>query len=278
MSQISCPLQYNAQNLNQHAAAIFGERCVSYGEFYQMVSFVLDQLKNFNIAPKDHVGIFEPNSVEYLALLYALWYRKVTPCLINTRLPEERIAEQLKMTGSKVLITSVDGILHSAKIQTTKIDSREIFKDAQDQREKEIEPFQFSLDQNATILFTSGSTSEPKAAVHTFANHYYSAKGSNEHISLHARDKWLLSLPLYHVGGLAIIFRTMIAGAALVIANPTDDLNSVLDRYKVTHVSLVSTQLFRLLKDFSPDKNLNFLKAVLLGGGVDFRCAFRIRG
>jgi O-succinylbenzoic acid--CoA ligase len=67
--------------------------------------------------------------------------------------------------------------------------------------EKTSEPAEIPLDRPATVVFTSGSTGVPKAALHTFGNHYFSAIGSNANIALAAGDRWLHSLPLYHVGG-----------------------------------------------------------------------------
>ena len=69
----------------------------------------------------------------------------------------------------------------------------------------------------ATIIFTSGSTGSPKAVVHSLANHFYNALGANEQMPLNPGDRWLLSLPMYHVSGLAILFRTLLSGAAMVI-------------------------------------------------------------
>ena len=48
-------------------------------------------------------------------------------------------------------------------------------------------------------------------------NHYYNAPGSNASLPLTAEDRWLLDLPLHHVAGLGIVFRCLLAGAALVI-------------------------------------------------------------
>ena len=64
--------------------------------------------------------------------------------------------------------------------------------------------------------FTSGSSGFEKAVVHSLRNHIYNALGSNAFEPLNQGDRWLLSLPLYHVGGLAIFFRILISGAAMV--------------------------------------------------------------
>ncbi len=121
--------------------------------------------------------------------------------------------------------------------------------------------------QLATFLLTSGSSGKPKIACHSLGNHYFSAMGSNSVIPLSPNDRWLLTLPLYHVGGLQILFRSFVASSAVVISNKPM-IETLLNK-KITHLSLVPTQLYRLLnEDHSVLKRLSSqLKCILLGGG-----------
>ena len=64
-----------------------------------------------------------------------------------------------------------------------------------------------------------------KAVLHTIGNHFYSARGSNNNIVLEADDRWLFSLPAYHIGGMAIVFRILLAGAGLAIPSDRQDLS-----------------------------------------------------
>ncbi|MCL9776125.1 o-succinylbenzoate--CoA ligase [Vibrio methylphosphonaticus] len=114
------------------------------------------------------------------------------------------------------------------------------------------------LHQCASIIFTSGSTGKPKAVVHTVEQHLASAKGLLERFSYSDSDRWLLSLPMFHVSGLAIIWRWLSAGAQLKIA---DGVFSQ-DIADVSHASLVVTQLKRIIEQRIP----NQLRRVLLGG------------
>jgi O-succinylbenzoic acid--CoA ligase len=120
------------------------------------------------------------------------------------------------------------------------------------------------LHRPATIIFTSGSSGRPKAALHTYGNHYYSALGSAPNIPLAGGDRWLLSLPLYHVGGLSILFRSLLAGATIAIPERGASLGHSISTFGITHVSVVATQLRRLLREHS---ELDTTKAILLGGG-----------
>jgi O-succinylbenzoic acid--CoA ligase len=90
--------------------------------------------------------------------------------------------------------------------------------------------------------------------------------GSNENIRLVPGDRWLLSLPLFHVGGLGILFRCFLAGATVVIPGKNESLAEVIRTHEITHVSLVSTQLARLLGE--PREEFPSLKALLLGGSA----------
>lgn len=116
----------------------------------------------------------------------------------------------------------------------------------------------FAPDSLASIIFTSGSTGTPKAVVHTSRQHLASAHGLLQRFSFSQQDSWLLSLPMYHVSGLAIVYRWLQQGATLKIGSG----NLLEDIEGVTHASLVATQLKRLLE---VDVKLA-LTHVLLGG------------
>jgi len=122
-------------------------------------------------------------------------------------------------------------------------------------------------DTPAVIITTSGTTAEPKLALLSYGNLYYSACAANNNMPLNPGDRWLLSLPLYHVAGLGIMFRCLLAGAAIVVPGTQRQLADTILEQGITHISLVSTQLYRLLQDVDGLQALKKLKAILLGGG-----------
>lgn len=117
----------------------------------------------------------------------------------------------------------------------------------------------------STIILSSGSTGTPKAIVHSMAAHVASAEGAAVNMPLEPDDRWLWSLPLCHVSGLSILVRCAVAGATVVGVSAGTKLSAdLLEEQRVTHLSVVTTQLRRLLREKGfPSQHL---KAVLLGG------------
>ncbi|MBL9147778.1 MAG: AMP-binding protein [Phycisphaerae bacterium] len=120
----------------------------------------------------------------------------------------------------------------------------------------------------AAALFTSGSSGDPKLAVHRATSLVAAAQAANARVPFGPGDRWLLSLSPHHVGGLAILVRSIVAGAATRIGRgPTHVGDDLLRDPSITHVSVVGTQLRRLLDDPRCVERLRSMKAVLLGGG-----------
>ena len=103
--------------------------------------------------------------------------------------------------------------------------------------------------------------------MHGLRQHLASARGAVDALRLESGDCWLLSLPLYHVGGASTVFRTALTGATLAIALPHTEWDDAWQRLAPTHVSVVAAQLLRVLADDRATARLRGAKTVLGGGG-----------
>lgn len=115
----------------------------------------------------------------------------------------------------------------------------------------------------ALAVFTSGSTGAPKAALLPWSALLASADGVISHLGVHEGDRWLLDLPVAHVGGLGVVLRCARAGAAMAVPEPGKPVHEAVETLRPTHASFVGTQLRRLL-DSGADASS--LRAILLGG------------
>jgi O-succinylbenzoic acid--CoA ligase len=103
----------------------------------------------------------------------------------------------------------------------------------------------------------------------TYGNHLWSAVGSALNLGLREDDRWLACLPLFHVGGLAILLRGAIYGTTAVVHESFDAarVNASIDRDGVTIISVVSNMLQRMLDERGDTPYPPALRCVLLGGG-----------
>jgi O-succinylbenzoic acid--CoA ligase len=124
------------------------------------------------------------------------------------------------------------------------------------------------LPTHATVLFTSGSTGRPKAVVHDVQAHLDNARGALSVMPFAPGDRWLLSLPLGHVGGLAVLMRALVGGGAVVLPpSSSRSLCESIVRTKPTHLSLVAAQLQQIVVDRDAVAVLQQAKDILVGGG-----------
>ncbi len=260
------PLTASSERWPEREALICDGHSVSYRELANLVSITTSYLRDKGIAKGERVGILANNCRQYPILLHALWRIGAVACPISVRFPHEAVASMLDDIGCSALVTMGEpfGMDWSSSIR--RLDMAEVVSAQPDDSGDRSDELAFDLECPATVMFTSGTTTQPKAVLHTYANHYYSALGSNENIEVSPGDRWLLTLPLWHVGGLAILFRTMLGGAAVVIDDPGDNLEAVIERNRVTHLSLVATQLRRLLDQDLSQGAADRLKAILVGG------------
>ena len=119
------------------------------------------------------------------------------------------------------------------------------------------------------ILYTSGTTGRPKGACLRYESFLWSAAASALHLGASRDDRWLACLPLFHVGGLSVLVRSVLSGGAVVVHERFDAaaVAEALDGGRVTGASLVPTMLARVLDARAPGPLPAALRCVLVGGG-----------
>lgn len=126
----------------------------------------------------------------------------------------------------------------------------------------------FVGDETAVIMFTSGTTGRAKAVPLTWDNLCESARVSNEVLNRHGVGIWQIALPLYHVGGLQMVVRSLLNSNQFVLYRRFDADRVLADaaRKGVTHISVVDKMLQDML-DSPKAPVLSCYECILLGGG-----------
>jgi O-succinylbenzoic acid--CoA ligase len=238
----------------------------TYGQLDAALAATQARLQTQGVEPGARVALHLDRGSRAVLLLWALWRGGAVAVPLSTRLPPREVGRQAQQVGAVVLITDASDVGAVAPDELAVRPPDELVETGGERGAEAPFPRAHPPDRPATIVFTSGSTGAPKAALHTWENHLYSAKGANANLPLRPGDRWLLSLPLYHVGGLAVLVRCALAGAAVAVPDSASALDEALRTAEPTHVSLVATQ-FRRLLDAVDGPPSSTLRAVLLGGG-----------
>ncbi|OQX36000.1 MAG: o-succinylbenzoate--CoA ligase [Oceanospirillales bacterium LUC14_002_19_P2] len=262
-----CPLRHQAI-LSPDAVAVWFEKSrITFSELDDQVVDIQRQLITAGLQAGSHLAVVSGNSLTMLRLLLACLRSGIVFCPLNPRFPAAQLEEFIKSMDCDAFYVeereALEGLSVSGVVRITQLDSSAIMPNHSTAEMQEI-----GLDAEGLcdLILTSGSSGKAKAAGHCYRNHYYSAVGSQAQIPLDGHDAWLLSLPLFHVGGYAIVIRCLLAGAAIVLA-PDMVAAQALNHFPVTHLSLVNTQLYRLLQTDQVSLKDTSIKVILMGGG-----------
>ncbi len=238
---------------------------ITFEQLQSRVQSAMRRLQDYGLKSGDCLAIEAFSTREVIILLWAAMALKLIALPLNPRLPEETFRDYLHQFDCGAVYAPTRSKVFARK----HVELKPFSGSERPQREMVgALPKSIREQQAVTVVLTSGSTGRPRAVVHAYGNHYYSALGSNQNIPLQHGDRWLLSLPLFHVAGIAILFRTMLAGATVVVPRQNSDLAGNIRQFRPTHLSLVATQLSDLLQDARSVAHLRGMKAVLMGGSA----------
>ncbi|WP_454008995.1 AMP-binding protein [Aeromonas sp. Marseille-Q7275] len=255
-SLATCPVRHWAQTAPERTA-IHGDTSLSYRQLDARLNALCDQLELAGLKAGDRLAAVVRGALEDVLLAWACVRSGLVFCPLNPAFPLPRQAELAAQLDASAFWSAGETPVGSGL--PLRLDfTGELAAEGN---------YLLVPDQQSNMILTSGSCGTPKAVVHRLCNHLASARGSASLIPLDGDCGWLLSLPLFHVGGYAILFRVFLAGASLVLDDRTQPLKERLERQPITHLSLVPTQLWRLLaQGFDPARTR--LRELLLGGAA----------
>ena len=163
-----------------------------------------------------HVGIHLCNNIDFVVMTYALSILGAVSVLLNPKSPAPYVAELSEHAGVRILLTREEQILKSPELGERGIkviDSRKFLeRDPQtgegirvlqesQKRTNRLVTVETDPDRTAVIIFTSGSTSQPKCVTLTHDALLRSSFGTCRTRCMEEGRRILLPIPLFHAMG-----------------------------------------------------------------------------
>lgn len=254
---------------------VVGDETLTYRQLDRLADEYVHRLQaQIALKPGDCVALLLPSGMPQVIMLFALMRLKAVIVPLNTRLTPVELQWQLQNIDCQLVIysrkteTQIAGIAQQDWRILSIDELSRIAYPTSESSPADIVP-EFNPDVPFVIIHTSGTSGQPKGAVLTYNNVFYSALASAYHIGHQPDDRWLCTLPLYHVGGLSILIRAVLYGITVHLHSQfdVDAVNHALTHRPITLVSLVPTMLVRLLEARREAWNPK-LRLVLLGGAA----------
>lgn len=270
MEQTQLPnwLKKRAEVTPNRIALIVRDESYTFGQLYAYSLEYSRKFNQFGIRKGNKVGLLLSNRFEMVVAIHAIMNIGGELILFNTRLSSNELSWQFQDSELDFLLSEEkygDMIqeMNSAKV---------IFVENVPsllENDEFVAVEEFTLNQIATIMYTSGTSGFPKAVEQSYGNHWYSAVGSMLNLGLQENDRWLCTMPLFHISGLSIILRGVIYGMTVILHEQFQEerVNRDIVKYEVTIVSVVTTMLNRLLEQMKEKEYPSSLRCMLLGGG-----------
>ncbi len=252
MSEWADPIHWIKPSRKSDPAIILSGGSITYKELFDLVDSAARILEEKGFAENDRVLLRAGIEFADIIMLLACFKADIVPCLIHPKTPDV----QAKRLGTlcrccaEVQAVEIGGEVIPTVVPLERIESP------------------CPIAESSVVVFTSGSSGEPKAAILSQRALRHNAALANQNIPVVPGDRWLFTLPLCHVSGLGIIFRCLTSGAAVVVSDRSGSIEEQLVKSKISHISVVPTQLYRVLLQTTafPKEMLSRLKCVLVGG------------
>ncbi|HVB11128.1 MAG TPA: o-succinylbenzoate--CoA ligase [Bacillota bacterium] len=262
-------LAYRAEATPGRLALVADGARLSFAELEARVQGVAAALRARGMAAGDLVAVLLPNGYDFAVAVHALMRLRGVLVPLNTRLAPPEVIWQLGDCRPRLLIHALPQVAAAVAAAHPDLDQWAVSGLAADPPAGRAEPADIDLEAVQAVVYTSGTTGRSKGAMLTYGNHWSSAVASSLNLGHHLDDRWLLVLPMFHVGGLAILMRGVINGTAVFIPRAFDAeaVSRSLDEDRITLVSLVGDMLRRVLAARGEHPFPAHLRVALLGGG-----------
>jgi acyl-CoA synthetase (AMP-forming)/AMP-acid ligase II len=217
------------------------------------------------------VAVIDVSSLALPIALFGSGWAGIPYVPINYRLTAEEINALLERVKPAFLITGPERVDTYEGGADITVADRQKFLESVTSSQEQAKPWDMDPEDTAVLLFTSGTTGTPKAAVLRQKHLVSYILGSVEFCSAGEEEASLVCVPPYHIAGIASILSSVYSGRRQVqLPNFTAEAWLELARKEqVTNAFVVPTMLARIVEHLEGENNADLpsLKAISYGGG-----------
>lgn len=268
-----CDFLFNTDEKHLNNEAIVnaenGEK-LTFKELQNAVLKVADFLTSKGYKPGMVIATHLYNGAETAIALLAIQYIGCVICLIDPLYKANELPYYIKDSGSLGIFTHLDKKsikdLYQGEIEIFEEEElRQIYKDIDEEIDKKIDMYKFDKDELAMLLYTSGSTSTPKAVMLSTGCYYtFLEKSDMSMYRYKSEDRLLCFVPFSHAfGSISLLIPSLAHKAAIVFLRSFHPLKvaETISKENITHIYGVPTHYMQLLRFESNIKELKKLKA-----------------
>jgi long-chain acyl-CoA synthetase len=262
-------LEMAAQGFGDRVAFTNGRDSLTYQELFDAAGAAAATIKR---SGAQYLAMLDVSSLAVPVGLFASAWAGVPYVPINYRLTSGEIKALLSRVEPALLITDLQRMEEFSGHADLQLCSRDEFL-AQARAGESLEESSWSMDQEdiGVLLFTSGTTGAPKAAVLRHKHLVSYILGSVDFMSADEGASALVCVPPYHIAGISAVFSSVYSGRR-VVQLPDFSADSWLELVRqesVTNAFVVPTMLARIVEAVGndPEASVPSLKAIAYGGG-----------
>jgi len=278
MTNLSSALERAAAEHAHHPAVRMDELVLDYCELREAAGRVTSLLSTFGVVAGDRVGVMLPNVPAFAMAFYGGMGAGAVVVPMNPLLKSREVAFYLRDSGAKVLFAWHSAAQEAAK-GASATGTRVVSVDEPDMRSLLASLFALHTpaaradDDDAVILYTSGTTGQPKGAQLTHAGLARNAELTAATLLNAGPDDVIMGcLPLFHVFGLTCGLNAAVTSGATLTLLPRFDAGQalgIIERDRVTIFEGVPTMYAAMLHHpASADADVSSLRTCMSGGAA----------
>ena len=272
-----------AQMFPDQEIVVFEGHRSTYDQLWGSIRRLGQSLRRLGVRRGDRVAVLQTNSNDYVAAYFAAAAigAVFVPLNYRAKLPELDymvVTAELKllMVGDRYVSAVQQLRSHWASVDTyIALESQQADMVHIDRvlaaEEGDFEETAIEEEDTTLLMYTSGTTSRPKGVMLTYNDFTTYVCGNVEIADGSPRGVGLLSVPLYHIAGVANVMTSLFSGRKLVILRQFDPVTwlETVGREQVTHAFVVPTMMKQLIDhpDFGR-YDLSSLEHISYGGAT----------